>query len=223
MRFITLPPGRDCKAILFFFLLSPALFTYSQSSKIEELILEGKKISIYVPPGLKKGQTYPVLLFTDGQTCFGNSFNSLGLERMADSLIKMRLIEPVFIAGIHSNQDRMSQYIPYVDSSIFQDFGYYEPQSEAFINFIKTSLLPELEMRYPINKKTGIAGFSFGGLLASWAAIHHTDLFSFAAAFSPSMWVDDFRIFKEASLLKPTQSFYMDIGTAEWNYYLPFV
>ena len=187
------------------------------------MVIEGKTISLYIPPGIQSPHYYPLLIFTDGQTCFGNTFNSLELQELADSLIKLKLIDPVFIAGIHSDQERLSQYIPYPDSSIFQDFGYYEPQSESFVGFIKTALLPTLQSRFPISKKTGIAGFSFGGLFAAWAAIHHNDVFSFAAAFSPSMWVADFRVFNEASLLSPAQHFYMDIGTAEWNYYLPFV
>ncbi|HEY0356708.1 MAG TPA: alpha/beta hydrolase-fold protein, partial [Flavisolibacter sp.] len=186
-------------------------------SRIDDLNLNGRKVSVYSPAGLKKNKKYPVLVFTDGQHCFGKGFHSLGLDILADSLIKQRLMEPVIILAIHSDHNRLNDYIPYLDSSIFNDFGYYQPRSIELIGFIKDELLPLIRSKYPANDTTGIAGFSFGGLLASWAALHYPETFSFSAAFSPSMWVCDYRIFKEASLADSSQVYYLDIGTAEWN------
>jgi predicted alpha/beta superfamily hydrolase len=196
---------------------------FALPSRVEEMEIGGRKVSVYVPPNIQKGQSYPILIFTDGQTCFGSGFETMQLELLADSLIRNRLITPSFIIGIWSDGRRMDDYIPYHDSSIFLDFGLYRPEADKLVGFIKNDLLPALKLKFPINDKTGIAGFSFGGLFASWAALHYPELFSFAAAFSPSMWVADYKIFEEAKMARPEQVYYLDIGTAEWNYYIPFV
>lgn len=211
------------RTVVFIVFICLASEFIAAQSRIDDLSLNGRKVSVYIPAGLKKNTKYPVLLFTDGQHCFGKGFNSLGLDILTDSLIKHRLMDPVIIIGIHSDQNRLNEYIPYLDSSIFNDFGYYQPRSIELIEFIKNELLPLIRSKYPANDTTGIAGFSFGGLLASWAALHYPGIFSFSAAFSPSMWVSDYKIFREASLADSSQVYYLDIGTAEWNYYLPFV
>ena len=66
-------------------------------------------------------------------------------------------------------------------------------------------------------------GYSFGGLQAIWMALHYPNLFSFSAGLSPSFWVNEYEIFTDGERRKPGQSFWFDIGTAEWNYYVPFI
>ena len=44
-----------------------------------------------------------------------------------------------------------------------------------------------------------------------------------SAAISPSFWVADYGIFKEAQKYQKGTTIWFDIGTQEWNYYVPFI
>lgn len=183
---------------------------------IQQFELKGKTIEIYLPPSFDKKSKYPVLFFTDGQICFSNPMN---LAERTEKLIAQNKIDPLIIVGVHSGADRMDEYIPYADPSI----AGYESKAKEYTDFLMNELLTYIELHYAKPDRVGIAGFSFGGLFAAWAALKYPDKFQFSAAFSPSMWVADYQIFKEAENAKSNQIYYMDIGTKEWNYYVPFV
>ncbi|HYF32828.1 MAG TPA: alpha/beta hydrolase-fold protein [Chitinophagaceae bacterium] len=211
------------RVILLWLLLPNAGWAFAPSSNIERLEIEGRTVLLYVPAGYKPQNKYPLLIVNDGQTCFGPGYQSLELDKLVDSLIAAKAVSPFFIAAVYSNEQRMDDYIPYQDSSIFNDFGYYQPRANDYTTFLLRSVIPAVAGKYSLDGKTGIAGFSFGGLHAAWAALHYPQSFSFAAAFSPSMWVADYKIFTEANIAQAQQTYYLDIGTAEWNYYIPFI
>jgi enterochelin esterase-like enzyme len=194
---------------------------HSQLHTIEEKTISGLKLSIYLPPGYDKSKTYKVLYCNDGQTIFGS--RGLHMDQQADELIGSKRIEPIIIVGIHSDENRTSNYVPYDDEGARQDFGNYKPAANAYTKKIISKLIPFIEKEYSAGTSRGIAGYSFGGIHATWAALNYPTVFNFSAALSPSYWVDDFRLFKEASKAKKEQRYYFDMGTGEWNYYVPFI
>lgn len=212
-----------CIFIVSFYLLyadavanaQPALHT------IEEHIVGEFRLSVYLPPGYDTTKNYKVLYFNDGQTVFGNY--GLGTDETADELISKNLIEPVIIAAIHSDSRRTGNYVPYADEAAVQDFGSYRSDADGYTKKIISVIIPFIESRYKTKRGNGIAGYSFGGLHATWAALNYPDRFSFAGSLSPSYWVKDFEIFKEGIKAKPGQVYYFDVGTGEWNYYVPML
>lgn len=208
---------------VFCFLLSFSIhsFAISQTHTIEEKTVSGVRLSIYLPPGYTKTQTYKVLYCNDGQTIFGSG--GLNMDQQADDLISRKLIEPVIIVGMHSDENRTSNYVPYDDEGARQDFGNYKPAADAYTKKIISRIIPFIEKEYSGTASRGIAGYSFGGIHATWAALNHPSVFNFSAALSPSYWVDDFHLFKEAAKAKKEQRYYFDVGTGEWNYYVPFI
>lgn len=131
------------------------------------------------------------------------------------------MIEPIIIVGIHSDAKRTSNYVPYFDEGVKQDFGEYQPDADKYTRKIIKQVFPFIEKNYKTKPGRGIAGYSFGGLHATWAALNYPEEFSFSASLSPSYWVKDFEIFKEGSKAKANQTYYFDVGTSEWNYYVP--
>lgn len=178
-------------------------------------------LSIYLPPGYDTVQGCKVLYFNDGQSIFGRQ--GLNADGTADLLIRSGLIEPLIIVGIHSDQNRTSHYVPYMDEGARQDFGDYQPMANEYTRQLIDVIFPYIEQHYKTRPGRGIAGYSFGGLHATWAALNFPDQFAFAGSLSPSFWVSDFNIFKEGYKARPHQIYYFDVGTGEWNYYVPML
>lgn len=197
---------------------------YGQTNS--EIVIETRTIAdlsvvIYLPPGYDKTKSYKVLYCNDGQTIFGTG--GLNIDAIADELISKKMIDPLIIVGIKSDRDRTSNYVPYNDEGAREDFGNYTPSADKYTKKIINKLIPYIEKNYAAGPYRGIAGYSFGGLQATWAALQHPAVFKFSAGLSPSYWVHDFKIFTEAAKAQKEQRYYFDMGTGEWNYYVPFI
>jgi enterochelin esterase-like enzyme len=206
---------------MIFFTYASANAQTSTESVIEEKIVGDLSIVVYLPPGYDKTKTYKVLYCNDGQTIFG--LGGLNIDAAADELISRKLIDPIIIVGIKSDRDRTSNYVPYDDEGAREDFGNYTPSADRYTKKIINKLIPYIEKNYAAGPYRGIAGYSFGGLQATWAALQHPAVFKFSAGLSPSYWVHDFKIFTEAAKALKEQRYYFDMGTGEWNYYVPFI
>lgn len=211
------------RLIPFVLSLTPVSGLWGQNTQsvIEHFTVGNFKLSVYLPPAYDENKTYKVLYFNDGQTVFGPY--GLNADGSANELIQQNLVEPLIIVGIHSDENRTSNYVPYLDPSAILDFGDYLPNADKYSKRIIKQVIPFIEKKYKTKPGNGIAGYSFGGLHATWAALNFPDQFIFSGALSPSFWVKDFELFKEGSKAKTSQLYYFDIGTGEWNYYVPFL
>lgn len=178
-------------------------------------------LSIYLPPCYTSLRKYSVIYFNDGQHIFGEQ--GLGVDLEADVLLKQGHMEPIIVVGIHSDRQRTSFYVPYEDDGVTVDFGFYRPLADWYTSRIIRDIMPYVNRRYSTGPRTGIAGYSFGGLHATWAALNYPERFSFSGALSPSYWVRDFEIFNEGKKARKGQVYYFDVGTGEWNYYVPML
>lgn len=191
---------------------------------IEEATVAGLNLSIYLPPNYTSENQYPVIYFNDGQNLFGEAAYSWALEETLDRLIQKKQISPIIVVGIHSDASRTSNYVPYNDYWVRHDFGNYVPRAKQYTQKLIEQIIPHIDSIYTTDKKSrAIMGASFGGLQATWAALNYPDYFSMAGAFSPSYWVADYKIFEEGSKAQAHQQFYFDMGTAEWNNYVPMI
>lgn len=194
--------------------------------QIDEITVEGIRLSVYLPPGYDENEAYPVAYFNDGQTLFGNLGQTWALQETLDRLISKKQIRPIIVVGIHSGIDRTSNYVPYRDDWIVQNWGNYIPSAAVYTQKIINSVIPYIDEQYATKadqKNRAMVGSSLGGLHATWALLYYPEYFSFSASFSPSFWVADYKIFQDANKARPDQKFYFDIGTSEWNYYVPMI
>jgi len=202
-------------------MLSSVLTLAKSGGKIVQREVSGYQVSIYIPAEYSSTKKYKVIYVNDGQWLFKQP-ESLQLDIKLDSLIAINAIEPVIVVGIHSNRSRTETYVPYK----IEGNPYFVSKATSYANTLTKKIIPFIDMQYStINNRKGRAvfGFSFGGLNATWLAIHYSDSFSFSAGFSPSFWVNDYQIIKEVHQLKDKTTFWFDIGTNEWNYYVPFI
>ncbi|MEO9967050.1 MAG: alpha/beta hydrolase-fold protein [Reichenbachiella sp.] len=186
--------------------------------------IEGTAIEIYTPPEFNTDRSYPVVYFNDGQMLFGHKAVSMALQQTLDSLIENEIIDDLMVVGISADRLRSEKYVPYPNDA-FQRAPNGDSYAQIYSRYLLDTVIPYIDSSYnTVTQASGraIFGFSFGGLNALWMTLNYPDVFGMAGGFSPSMWVNDFAIFNEADKYQSGQKIWFDIGTAEWNYYVPF-
>ena len=182
--------------------------------------IQDRPLRVYLPPGYGSStKSYPVVYLFDGeQWAITNLLN--------DRILRGELQEMI-VVRIYSTDQRTSEFVPYDDSYVTQNFGRYVPNAKAFANYVVGTIIPGIDGTYrTIKDRSGRAamGFSFGGLFATWLAFNYDTTFSMAGALSPSYWVANNRIFDDiAAMPRKDVKLWFDIGTREWDYYIPLL
>jgi enterochelin esterase-like enzyme len=202
----------------------------SAGSRIMSATIEGRALTIYLPPGYdsaakKSAERFPVVYFYDGQ----DAFSALGIAQILDDAIAAKRLKPIIVIGVHSTMQRTSETVPYDDPWIQVNWGRYTPRAREMAELLIKRIIPAIDEQFFTDKRSenrAIMGFSLGGLFAGWCGLKYPDTFGMAACFSPSFWVADDKFFEDAasSTSKP-QRFRFDVGatTGEWNYYVPLI
>lgn len=180
--------------------------------------VEGRSLHVYLPPSYQNSdKRYPVVYMHDGQ--------QWQIQYLLDDLIETGKIEEIIFVGIFSSSQRTSEYVPYQDDAVRQDWGPYTSNAKKFADFVVQKIIPYIDGKYRTIKdrqSRAVMGTSFGGLLALWMGYHYDDYFSMIGAMSPSFWVADMQIFKDVDAQpKKDLKIWFDLGTLEWNYYIP--
>ncbi len=154
-------------------------------------------IQVCLPFQFDKSKTYPVLYLLDGD-------RHVGVVKGISDILNFRIgsfkshIDDIILVGILYNQtdsvwwaNRSRDYTPTLDT--VTPFGKNWPLAggaDRFLDFIEKELHPAILAKYPIDEtKTGIAGTSFGGLLAAYAFLTRDQLFDRYIIISPcAVW-----------------------------------
>lgn len=207
---------------MLFVIASVNSFGYQSRLLFEKL--EGYNIDIYLPNGYMEDQQYKTIYFNDGQMVFGAG--GLNLKASLDSLISAKVIAPIIVVGVHADHNRTEKYVPYNDPNLFRNSRPENSLANQYSIFLADKLVPFINAKLATSESSSdraMFGLSFGGLQATWMVLNHPKLFSFSCGLSPSFWVADYQIAKEATKRESGQRFWFDIGTAEWNYYVPMI
>jgi predicted alpha/beta superfamily hydrolase len=188
-----------------------------------------RDVLVYLPPGYRRSlrRRYPVLYLHDGQNVFdaATSFAGVewGVDETAQRLIRHKLIEPLIIVAVANiGEDRIHEYAPTA--------GVIEPKdrpkkrsrglARIYGQFLIEELKPFIDRKYrtkPEAEFTGLGGSSLGGLATLAMGILFSETFTRLMVMSPSIWWDDFAIFRLVGILaeKPPLKIWLDTGTAE--------
>ncbi len=142
------------------------------------------KVDLFLPPNYTHHPRYPykLLLMNDGQDS-----PQLHLAATLERLYERKVIEPVLVAAIHANKDRIMEY----GTAFMPDFKNRGAKAAAYSLFIITELLPFLQKNYIYSTTpthTAFAGFSLGGLSAFDTAWRFPEVFGCVGVFSGSFW-----------------------------------
>jgi predicted alpha/beta superfamily hydrolase len=194
-----------------------------------KMLQNRRDILVYLPPNYRRfsRQRYSVLYLHDGQNVFdaATSFGGVewGVDETAERLIRKKLIEPLIIVAIENmGEDRVHEYAPtrgIIDPKVKRkrrSRGLARQYGEFLIKEVK----PYVDSRYrtkPEGKFTGLGGSSLAGLATLAIGILFPNVFQRLIVMSPSIWWDDFAIYRLIDTLeeKPPLKIWLDTGTAE--------
>jgi len=189
-----------------------------------------RTIRVLLPPDYfeynETDKKYPVLYLNDGIALF----HAYNLKETVHELIKSRQIEPLIIVGIDNGGstkesrnpmlDRANEYLPWPDLKEENPaLQLTSPKGNRYPSFLIKEVMPLIKKNFRIKegpKHTGLGGSSYGGLIALYTVMHHPAFFKTLLIESPSLYVYNQQILKEAEKIKEwPRRIYLGIGTAE--------
>jgi len=186
-----------------------------------------RTIRVFLPPGYDENnqkKRYAVLYLNDGQNLFDVSssvFNPMEwqVDETVLRLINEKKIQPLIVVGIDNGGRRVrdNEYLPYEDK--FLNPPLPNPEGYKYTEFLTQEVMPFIEQRYRVRKgaeNTGLGGSSYGALISLYTIIRKPDIFGKVLLESPSFYVSEAQILKEAEKLrKLPQKVYLGVGTNE--------
>lgn len=181
-----------------------------------------RRLYVYLPRGYAdSGRRYPVLYMFDGHNVFYDSHATYGKSWGMKEYLEKTGTQLILVA-LECNPEgfqRLSEYSPWSFHAP-RPVGDVEGRGKLTMDWFTKSLKPQIDCTYrtlPDRANTMIAGSSMGGLLAIYAVTAYNEVFSGAAALSPSLWISPkgmAELIKTHPLAQPTR-IYMDMGTGE--------
>ena len=186
-----------------------------------------RDVLVYLPRGYRRSRRarFPVLYLHDGQNVFdaATAFGGVewGVDETAHRLIAANLIEPLIIVAVaNTGEHRIHEYAPTrgkIDESTRKRS---KGMAIEYGRFLVEELKPFIDRKYrtkPDAGSTGLGGSSLGGLATLVLGLRFPHIFTRLAVMSPSIWWDDFAIFRVVDEIeeKPPLKIWLDTGTAE--------
>ncbi len=184
---------------------------------------EPRRAYVYLPQALERDPAlrFPVLYMFDGHNVFFDEDATYGKSWGLGEYLDEHQT-PLIVAAVECNHDpdngRISEYAPYSFSS--RSLGAVRGLGPLTMDWLIHSFKPEIDRRYPTlpdRRHSFIAGSSMGGLMSLYAVCCFNEVFSRAAALSPSL---DCSPAKLEALIRAAEIgtdtvLYMDVGEAE--------
>ena len=201
---------------LFLVLFSSSAFAqYGGPAKLtikSSVLGEDRVILVRTPPGYATSNVkYPVLYMTDGDAHIGHTSSTI------DFLVRNGRISDMIVVGIPYT-DRTCDLTPTKatgpNAAQFPTAG----GADAFLKFIETELIPEIEKTYRVQPYRILAGHSFGGLFAVHTLITRPELFNSYIAVSPSLqWSDEATLKRAEEFFKTRKELRVTLFTSIGN------
>ena len=177
-----------------------------------------RRTFVYLPDDWQtSGKKYPVLYMFDGHNLFFDSTATYGtcwgLKEYCDAHPNWIIAAP---ECNHEGNKRLEEYCPYQSDW----FGGITGTGHEYMEWLTKEFKPMMDKRYPTlpgRANTAIGGSSMGGLMSLYALLQYNEVFSRAAALSPSIWVSPEKLsgLVGRANLAPGTVLYMDYGSRE--------
>ena len=155
-----------------------------------QILKEKRAVWIYKPDNFDEQKKYPVIYLLDGDWHF---ISVVGMIQQLSYINGNTICPEMIIVGIPI-KDRYRDLTPTCDTLFSKTSGGYS----NFISFIKSELIPYIELNYPVAPYKIFIGHSLGGLTVMKTLIDSPNLFNSYIAIDPSMWWDNQISLKEA-------------------------
>lgn len=178
-------------------------------SKIQlhsRILNETRTLLISKPDGYdQETDRYPVLYLLDGEE---NFVHTTGIIRfLADS----GRIPPMILVGI-ANTERNRDLTPRTEVEIENRFHPKNGGADAFLEFIRSELIPYIDQNYRTRPYRVLAGHSLGGLFSIYALASSPNLFNAYIAVDPTLsWNNQATVTKAEAWTRNAKEFNGDL------------
>lgn len=162
------------------------------------------RVMVFQPEQPAPAGGYPVLYVLDGDDNFPIAAATASRLIRAGSRSG---VEPGVIVAIASGDlaRRSRDYTPAIEGEPVKPgqpgYGLPTGGADAFLEFIEQQVHPAVTAKLPVNRdRLAIVGHSFGGLFVLHALSAKPKFFSTYIAASPSLWIGDGQLLREARL-----------------------
>ena len=188
-----------------------------------EIFHNTRQLRVLLPAGYRDSanasRRYPVLYLNDGQNLFDVCTAIFGpkewqVDETAIRLIAQGQVQPLIIVGIDNAGrheaarlqeeprvgSRPNEYLPWPDSGL--DPFLAVVHGKDYPRFLTGEVMPFVEGHYRVKTgpdNTGLGGSSYGALITLYVIQHVPGVFGRVLIESPSVYVDDYHILKEAA------------------------
>lgn len=148
-----------------------------------------RTIHVYLPNDyLESRKNYPVLYMFDGHNLFNDEDASFGKSWNLGRQIAANKKDMIVVGQecSHEGNARLDEYGPYPFADEY--FGTFQGKGEDTMHFFINELKPYIDSHFPTlpnREHTWIGGSSCGGLMAYYAAVFHSDIYSKSLVISP--------------------------------------
>jgi enterochelin esterase-like enzyme len=154
-----------------------------------QYLKEPRLINVYLPSDYSSGNKYPVVYTTDGQIIATGNY-----VKILDSLIENKLIPPIILVGVYSNEKTVkgSIYVSYRQYEYIETWGNNDSvlgnRFGNHLQFFVNEIIPYIESHFSTKKERNgrlFYGCSNGGGFGITLGLKYPALFSDCICFSP--------------------------------------
>ena len=175
-----------------------------------------RDLLVSLPGGYSaRDRRYPVIYMHDGQNLFdpATSFSGSWNVDVAMAEVSLDGLDAIVVGIPNMGRDRLAEYSPFEHPELGGGRG------DSYLEFLINTVKPLIDEQYltaPDRKHTGIVGSSMGGLISLYAFFREPEVFGFAGALSPSLWLTEAATFAfiEQAPFNPGR-LYLDVGDRE--------
>ena len=184
---------------------------------------EPRRAYVYLPGSWEEDHAlrYPVLYMFDGHNVFFDEDATYGKSwGLGEYLDEFHV--PLIVAAVecnhHPDNGRLSEYSPFTFRT--PQFKKVVGRGRLTMDWLTGPFKAEIDREFPTlpgREDTFIAGSSMGGLMSLYALLEYNNVFSRAAALSPSLWVAPGKVegLIRSARVAPDTVLYMDYGSLE--------
>lgn len=217
-----------CFVFVLFAVFAAFTVTASEISIGKKVILhsdrigEDRPIWIYTPEHEEDERLHVIYLLDSAE-----HFHTV--TGVVKSLSDYGLMPKSMVVGIETI-NRPRDYLPKIVGQPQTEFQAFvaskwpaSGQTDNFLNFIRTELIPYIDKLYPTYPHRTLIGHSNGGTLALYSMFNQPDLFQNYLAMSPNGWWSQAEtvsnVEKLAGEKRPYQQLFISVGGEGWRYY----
>lgn len=146
-----------------------------------------RRAFVSLPPSwAATDRPYPVTVVLDGEAYFQTAVTvQRQLERLG------HVPEAIVVAVPNASGDYMDRVRDMTPPGMSVSGSSRDQRGDAFLDFIATELLPEIDRRYRGGRPRVLVGHSSGGLIATWAAATRPDVFPVVVSLDAPVHLED--------------------------------